>query len=144
VAAIRNVSGVYETDPFGYAHQPVFWNLALQLDSASEPERLIAELKALERRIGRQPTFRMGPRLIDIDVLLYGDRRIRSAQLEIPHAGLLDRRFVLRPLTELAPELSHPVTGVRLRDRLAELGDDGTVRRIGSAEEVLGDDLLPG
>jgi 2-amino-4-hydroxy-6-hydroxymethyldihydropteridine diphosphokinase len=140
MASIRQISGVYETDPFGYADQPVFWNLALQLDSAPEPARLIAELKSLERRLGREQTFRMGPRLIDIDVLLYGNRRVKSAQLEIPHAGMLDRRFVLRPLIDLAPELRHPVTGMRLRDRLAELGDDGTVRRIGSAEEVLGDD----
>jgi 2-amino-4-hydroxy-6-hydroxymethyldihydropteridine diphosphokinase len=130
------VSGVFESAPVGYTDQPVFWNMAARLRTRLEPHALLRDLKALEARLGRVPTFRMGPRLIDIDILMYDDVQCAADGLTLPHPGLLERAFVLLPLLELDPELRHPVTGLRLADAVAGVDARG-VRRIG------GQALLP-
>lgn len=138
LGTIDAVSNVYESEPVGYADQPVFWNLVVRLRTALEPFDLRAALEAAERRLGRRPTFPNGPRVIDLDLLLYGDRRIDTGELEVPHPRMMRRAFVLRPLSELAPELHHPVTGERIADRLVH----------GTFESVVpifpGEQLLPG
>jgi 2-amino-4-hydroxy-6-hydroxymethyldihydropteridine diphosphokinase len=130
------VSGVFESAPVGYTDQPVFWNMAARLRTRLEPHALLRGLKALEARLGRVPTFHMGPRLIDIDILMYDDVQCAADGLTLPHPGLLERAFVLLPLLELDPELRHPVTGQRLADAAAGVDARG-VRRIG------GQALLP-
>jgi 2-amino-4-hydroxy-6-hydroxymethyldihydropteridine diphosphokinase len=140
ILEVDGVSSVYETDPFGVLEQPVFWNMAVAGRTRLEPEALLAAVKALEQRIGRTATYRMGPREIDIDVLLHGSRALTTETLTVPHPGLSERAFVLQPLLELEPGLVHPVTGERLSGRLAALGSRG-VRRLGAAADVLGSSL---
>ena len=124
------VSGVFESAPVGYTHQPVFWNMAVRLRTPLDPHTLLHNLKALEAGLGRVPTFRMGPRIIDIDILMYDDVQCADPVLTLPHSGLLERAFVLLPLLELDPELRHPATGQRLADVAAGVDATGT-RRIG-------------
>lgn len=119
LGAVEAVSAVYESEPVGSPDQPDFWNLVVRLRTAVPPLELLHRLKTSEHRLGRRPTFRYGPRSIDLDILLYGEVVLSTATLELPHPRLLERGFVLRPLAELDPTLTHPLTGERIVDRLA-------------------------
>jgi 2-amino-4-hydroxy-6-hydroxymethyldihydropteridine diphosphokinase len=135
---VTGMSSVYESDPVGHTDQPVFWNMVLKVRTSLEPASLLELVKVLEPRLGRTATFRMGPRAIDIDILLYGDVRVRTASLTVPHPGLLDRAFVLLPLLELDPALRDPCTGAPLnRAAGAAAAAAAGVRRLGAAEELL-------
>jgi 2-amino-4-hydroxy-6-hydroxymethyldihydropteridine diphosphokinase len=122
-------SSVYETAPQGeVADQPDFLNACLRIRTASEPEALLDACKAVEREMGRAPGgVRHGPRPIDVDVLLLGDRVHRSGRLTLPHAEVTSRRFVLEPLLELEPELALP-DGTPLADRLPLVEDQRVAR----------------
>jgi len=124
-------SSVYDTEPVGLVlDQPAFLNACLSVDVELEPLELLALVKGLERELGREPGgVRHGPRVIDIDVLLYGSTVLDADLLTLPHPGVIERRFVLVPLLELDPELALP-TGERLADRLAAL-DGQDVRVVG-------------
>jgi 2-amino-4-hydroxy-6-hydroxymethyldihydropteridine diphosphokinase len=104
-------SSVYETPPWGYLDQPAFLNQVLMGKTLLTPHVLLDFLKRLERTLGRKETFRFGPRVIDIDILLYGNRLIRSNRLEVPHPRLHERAFVLVPLCEIAPDVMIPGIG---------------------------------
>jgi 2-amino-4-hydroxy-6-hydroxymethyldihydropteridine diphosphokinase len=130
------VSDIYQTDPVGYADQPDFWNMALRGRTALEPRALLAALQQCERDVGRTPTFRMGPRVIDIDILIYDEVSIEVPGLSLPHPGLRERAFVLLPLLDIDPRLSHPVTHGPLAADAAVL-DAAGVRRVGSAAVLL-------
>lgn len=119
LGTIEAVSNVYESEAVGYTDQPDFWNLVVRLRTALAPLDLRVALASAEQRLGRRPTFRNGPRIIDLDILLYGHERVKTAELEVPHPRMMERAFVLRPLAELDPELRHPVTDERFADRLA-------------------------
>jgi dihydropteroate synthase/2-amino-4-hydroxy-6-hydroxymethyldihydropteridine diphosphokinase len=106
--ALDTISSIYETEPWGYADQPCFLNAACGGETDLAPEELLGHVKAIELELGREPTFRYGPRAIDIDILLYGDRVFDQAGLQVPHARLHERDFVLAPLNEIAPEVIHP------------------------------------
>ncbi|HJS29596.1 MAG TPA: 2-amino-4-hydroxy-6-hydroxymethyldihydropteridine diphosphokinase, partial [Anaerolineales bacterium] len=121
-------SPVYETAPWGYLDQPDFLNQVIRCRTLLPPIDLLAHLKSVELLVGRQPTFRYGPRLIDIDILLYDDIVYRSGALEIPHPQLHQRAFVLVPLCDLAPDLVHPVSGMRMSDLLAAVDSSGVTR----------------
>lgn len=118
----------------GDADQPVFWNLVVRLRTVLEPLPLLAALKQVEHRIGRRPTHRFGPRVIDLDLLLDARHRVVTPELEVPHPRIMERAFVLLPLAELDPELVHPVTGVRIADRLAAGGLERAVRLFAGVE----------
>ncbi|HEV2954150.1 MAG TPA: 2-amino-4-hydroxy-6-hydroxymethyldihydropteridine diphosphokinase [Candidatus Dormibacteraeota bacterium] len=118
---IRNQSPLVETEPFGVTDQPRFVNQIVEVTWAGLPRDLLALVKSIETKIGRRPSFRWGPRLIDIDILLLGGEVINESDLTIPHAGLLERRFVLDPLIELAPDLTDPRNGEPLSKVLARL-----------------------
>lgn len=120
-------SPVYETDPWGYADQQDFLNQVIEARTDLKPGDLLRFLKDLEVRLGRTPTFRNGPRVIDLDLLFYDDLIFEEPGLHIPHAGIADRAFVLVPLADLAPELRHPVLGETVRQMLAKV-DRSTVR----------------
>ncbi len=114
-------SSIYETEPWGYLDQPAFLNQVLEAETPLPPAGLLAALKRLEASLGRQATFRYGPRLIDLDILLYDRLVLNQPDLVIPHPQLAQRAFILVPLAELAPDLVHPVLGVsmaELRDKL--------------------------
>lgn len=93
------------SEPWGDADQPDFLNAVAELETSLRPHALLGVVKGIERELGRRPTRRWGPRVIDLDILTWGNERLRSATLTIPHPHLLDRSFVVEPLAELAPDL---------------------------------------
>jgi 2-amino-4-hydroxy-6-hydroxymethyldihydropteridine diphosphokinase len=105
---IDKISSLYETEPVGITDQPWFLNLVCRGETDLTPEALLDVAKTIEREMGRQKGVRFGPRLIDIDILLYGNLVLDLPQLKIPHPRLHERGFVLIPLGELAPHLFHP------------------------------------
>ena len=114
-------SAFRETPPWGVTDQPPFLNGVVEIRTAMSPDALLRFLKDGERKLGRTPTARWGPRIIDMDILLFGSRIIKTPHLQIPHAEMTNRRFVLEPLLELNPALCHPATQVPLRDYLQRL-----------------------
>lgn len=111
---VLRVSSVYETEPWGYRDQPACLNQVLEGETDLQPLDLLLFLKNLELTLGRQATFLYGPRLIDLDILFYDQAVINQPELVIPHPRLAERAFMLVPLTELAPELRHPVLGLTI------------------------------
>ena len=108
---VRKVSSLYRSEPVGRRGQPPFLNAVVAGVSTWAPAKLLTIVKQIERRLGRRPGPRWGPRTIDIDILSFGARRVRSRRLVIPHPRLTRRRFVLIPLLEVAPAFHHPVSG---------------------------------
>ena len=115
---LLRVSSVYETEPIDRLRQPWFLNLVLEGETGLFPKLLLARVQKIEQRLGRRRAARHGPRTIDIDILLYGQAVISTPELVIPHPRLAERRFVLEPLAELAPELRHPVSGRSIAELL--------------------------
>jgi 2-amino-4-hydroxy-6-hydroxymethyldihydropteridine diphosphokinase len=105
---VERVSSLYETEPAYVVDQPRFLNAALRGRTTLDPPALLALLKRIERDLGRGPAARYGPRVIDLDILLYGDRSIATEALTIPHSHMAERPFVLVPLAEIAPGLTPP------------------------------------
>ncbi len=114
-------SAVYETEPQDYLDQPRFLNMAVEVETDLSPRELLALIQSIESALGRQRTIPKGPRTIDLDILFYGDIVMTTPELEIPHPRIAQRRFVLDPLAEIAPELRHPVTHQTAAEMLAEL-----------------------
>ncbi len=114
-------SPVYQTAPWGHTDQPEFLNQVIRAETDLSPLQLLVFLKQIEVALGRMPTFRYGPRLIDLDILFYGDLVLETPDLAIPHPHLAERAFVLVPLADLAPQLHHPVLGKTVREMLEEV-----------------------
>jgi 2-amino-4-hydroxy-6-hydroxymethyldihydropteridine diphosphokinase len=102
-------SSIYQTEPWGYSDQPSFLNQVIKGDTTLDPFDLLTFIKDIEGSMGRQETFRFGPRLIDLDILFYDDLVLDTPELTIPHPRITERAFVLIPLAEIAPDLCHPV-----------------------------------
>jgi 2-amino-4-hydroxy-6-hydroxymethyldihydropteridine diphosphokinase len=139
---VTGASSIYETEPVGFKDQPWFLNQVIELREAgcrdaqdSDSSRLRARARELldslldiERRMGRERTLRYGARVIDLDLLFYGDAIIRQAAIEVPHPRLHLRRFVLEPMRDLAPDFVHPALKKSCRELLAALSDSMAVR----------------
>jgi 2-amino-4-hydroxy-6-hydroxymethyldihydropteridine diphosphokinase len=130
LGAVEAVSSFYETEPVGFADQPWFVNCALILETALPAEELLAAAKKIERELGRTPAAPNGPRTIDIDILLYGDRVMETGALTIPHPRMHERRFVLVPLSEIAPEALHPIFKKNIAGLLDGLSDASGCRKV--------------
>jgi 2-amino-4-hydroxy-6-hydroxymethyldihydropteridine diphosphokinase len=116
---VARVSPVYETEPQDFKNQPWFLNLVVEVQTALFPMQLLTRVRKIERELGRKRTVNKGPRSIDIDILLYGESVIDSKDLVVPHPRMAERRFVLQPLADLAPDLRHPVLRRSIRELLA-------------------------
>ncbi len=126
------VSSLYRTPPWGKTDQPDFLNAAAELRTALEPRALLDACLDAERRLKRVRQERWGPRLIDIDILVFGDRKVHESGLDIPHPRMLERAFVLAPLAEIAPDFV--VKGRPLADWLVEV-DAGGIQRLDSGRD---------
>lgn len=118
-------SDFHETEPVGGPPQGAFINAAAELATPLQPEELLAVLHEVEDDFGRERTVRWGPRTLDLDLLLYGNRIIDTSDLQVPHPRMHERRFVLEPLCELCPDRRHPRLGKTVRRLLAELEEGG-------------------
>jgi 2-amino-4-hydroxy-6-hydroxymethyldihydropteridine diphosphokinase len=127
---VLHTSRIYETEPVDYKEQAWFLNQVVEAETALFPMQLLTRIGRVEREMGRLRTVRKGPRTIDIDILFYGLATVETARLEIPHPRIAQRRFVLAPLAELAPDLRHPVTHRSVRQML-ESAPPAVVRPIG-------------
>jgi len=130
VLTITAVSPVYETPPSYVTDQPAFLNAALCGSTTLGPQVLLDQVKLIEQELGRRPTFRYGPRVIDIDIVFYDAMTAQTATLILPHPLMAEREFVLRPLAKIAPDWPHPVTGVTVAAMLAALSGPPTARQI--------------
>lgn len=124
-ARLQRVGQIYETEPWGVTDQPRFLNTAVEAETALAPLDLLMILKTLEAGLGRQATVRYGPRVIDIDILLYGSQTVTGPSLEIPHPRMAERAFVLTPLADLAPDLRPPGWTRTIREQLETLDRSG-------------------
>ena len=122
---VLRISPVYETPPWGYLDQAVFLNQVIEVETRLSPEDLLLYLKQLEVQMGRQGTFKYGPRLIDLDILFYEDLILETHRLTIPHPRIEERAFVLVPLADLAPDYRHPKTGQTVRELLTKVNPQG-------------------
>ena len=129
---IKKFSSVYETEPVYYKDQPLYLNSVLSATTELGPSDLLRFVKGIETDLGRQPSFRNAPRIIDIDILFYGNQTIETAELAIPHPRLAERAFVLVPLAEIAPGLVHPVIRKKITKLLAEVKGVPGVRKFGT------------
>jgi 2-amino-4-hydroxy-6-hydroxymethyldihydropteridine diphosphokinase len=123
----QKVSSIFETSPWGYLDQPGFLNCAVEAVTGLTPRKLLQKLKTIESEMGRQPSIHFGPRLIDLDILLYDDLILSTKNLTIPHPLLVERAFVLVPLSEIASDLRHPISGETMGALVALVDKTGVI-----------------
>ena len=121
LGSVTAISSFYDTAPVGVTKQPRFLNGAMLLRTSRGPLELMRELLKIERAMGRERTVPKGPRVIDLDLLLYGKAEIEMDELTVPHPAMQERRFVLEPLSEIAPAMVHPVLGLTVGAMLGRL-----------------------
>jgi 2-amino-4-hydroxy-6-hydroxymethyldihydropteridine diphosphokinase len=131
---VRRVSSFYETEPVDFLEQPWFLNCVVEGETQLPALALLRELRQMEARMGSKKLIAKGPRLIDMDILLYGEETINTPELQVPHPRMHLRRFVLVPLAEIAPKLQHPSLERRVKQLLEETPDRSTVRRFDRAK----------
>ena len=135
---ITTTSSIYETPPWGVIDQPAFLNQVAGGNTSLSPFKLLAFLKRIEQKMGRVKTFRYGPRLIDLDILLYDDRQVCNPRLTIPHPRMCERAFVLVPLAEITPDALIPGTGLTVLEHLAKLEVTG-IKKVNTLKPEAGE-----
>lgn len=131
---VSAVSSFYETEPVEYTRQAWFLNCAVAMETEKLPQQFLAQVMKIEKELGRKRRIDKGPRTIDIDVLMFGAAVIETPQLTVPHVSMHERRFVLEPLAEIAPEARHPVFKKTVRELRDALGAGGAVKKVLRAE----------
>jgi len=129
---VLQVSPYFETEPVGYADQPWFLNLVIEVETRLAPSELLNLCRGIEASRDRKRSFLNAPRTLDLDILLYGNRVVREENLIIPHPRMTERRFVLEPLLQIAPDLVHPVLKRTIRSLLESCADTSQVRLLSS------------
>lgn len=129
IGSLEATSSIYETEAWGKLDQPNYLNQVVALSTPDLPEEVLEKAMKIEQALGRERNEKWGARTLDIDVLFFEDRRIDQPNLTIPHPELHNRRFVLVPLNEIAPDLVHPVKKKSIKDLLNEVADDLIVIR---------------
>ena len=132
VGTVRSVSSIYETEPVEFTDQPMFLNCAVALETSASPDQLMVQLLEIEKAMGRVRIQKKGPRIIDLDLLLFGDQVGSTPAVTIPHPAMHQRRFVLEPLAEIAPATKHPTLKKTARELLEELPPGPAVCRVGT------------
>jgi len=127
---VLKISSFYETEPVDLREQPWFLNCVVQGETKTPPVDLLRALRGIESRMGSKKLVAKGPRLIDIDILLYGDETIDTPELQVPHPRMLHRKFVLAPLAEIAPDLTHPAFRKTVSELSLEVADPSEVRKL--------------
>ncbi|HTJ10440.1 MAG TPA: 2-amino-4-hydroxy-6-hydroxymethyldihydropteridine diphosphokinase [Dinghuibacter sp.] len=127
---LQAASSLYSTAPWGVTDQPDFLNQVLIITTALPPDAVLRTILSIEESLGRVRTTKWAPRPIDIDILFYGSLVIDTPSLVVPHPEIPNRRFVLAPLTEVAPDLVHPVLGLKIRELLSQTPDTAAVTRL--------------
>lgn len=128
-AAILRMSSLYETEPVGYADQEWFLNAVIEIETEWDPFDLLKHCQRVENELHRERIIPKGPRTIDLDILLYHDVVIQQPELVIPHPSIAERRFVLEPLAEIAPNAIHPVHHKSIADLLRQCPDHSIVKK---------------
>ncbi|MCA1902960.1 MAG: 2-amino-4-hydroxy-6-hydroxymethyldihydropteridine diphosphokinase [Candidatus Hydrogenedens sp.] len=126
---VKRASDIYETEPVGNVYQPIFLNIAVEIETELNPLELLREIKKIEYELGRTSQERWGPRVIDIDIIFYDDVCINDKQLVLPHAEFRKRRFVLQPLADLCGSKIDPITGKTIEELLLSPEVEGKVVR---------------
>lgn len=138
ISIIRSTSPFYMTEPVDYINQDWFVNLVVKIETRLDPFRLLDKLKSIQSNAGRNHNAeRFGSRILDLDIIMYDDLIINSPELIIPHPRMHKRRFVLKPVCDIAPHIVHPVLKKDMQCLLDSLGDDGQMVR-----ELKGQDLI--
>ena len=128
---IIQMSSVYETEPWGFQSEYLFWNQIILIETEWTPVQVLKKTKAIEQELGRvRKAERYSSRVIDIDLLFYDDLVFHEAQLELPHPRIIDRRFVLEPLAEIAPDMLHPVFRQTIIELLENCSDTLKVKKL--------------
>ena len=140
---IVTVSSLYKTEPWGFKEQPIFLNAACEARTTLCPLDLLGYIKSLEIQLGRTQSFANGPRILDIDILFYGNDVLDTPKLTIPHPRLSERKFVLAPLAEIAPTLLHPTLEKTISDLLFDLVTEERVENIGRPTYTTKNTLYP-
>lgn len=135
---VTRVSSLWDTKPVGEVAQPDFLNLVVEGRTDLAPTALLSTVKRIERAVGRRPTYRWGPRVLDIDIVLYGDLVVDLPELVIPHPAMVERAFVLAPLAEIAPRAIEPRSGETVQALLHRVQGRDDVRRLGRPDTVFG------
>lgn len=132
VVTVDAISSLYASAPVGVTDQPEFLNMALVAETNVEPLPLLGHVKQVEEAVGRTTTYRWGPRVVDIDIVLYGGLILETPELTIPHPQMAERAFVLIPLAEIAPNVIDPQSGLTLRRLADRVAGADSVRLLGS------------
>jgi 2-amino-4-hydroxy-6-hydroxymethyldihydropteridine diphosphokinase len=131
VGVITNESAIYETEPWGFESEDMFWNQVLEISTSLTPELILNTIQGIENELGRlRNPNHYDSRTIDIDILFYGEEIVSLGNLTIPHPRIQDRNFVLVPLAELIPEFVHPVLRKSIRQMYLECSDQLKVEKL--------------
>ncbi len=137
---VLSISSIYGSKAYGFKEQDDFYNLVCKIDTNLSPFDLLNLCKEIEKTMGRENTFKWGPRLIDIDILFYNDAIINTDTLIIPHPEIIKRDFVLVPMAELEPNFIHPVLKVTIKELIENIKENYIISIINQSEEYFGRD----